>query len=192
MLARRPDIRQAARTLKASAERVGVSIADLFPTIRIGGNAGVTGPNTEDLDQPTAFSFSVGPLLTWSFPNIFTAHQRIEAASARNDQALALWDGAVLNALQETETALSSYAGELDSNAALGRARDQSAEAARLANLRFDAGRDSFLSLLDAQRTQAQADAAYAASNAALVSKQITLFKALGGGWEQAPPVNKK
>ena len=110
MLARRPDIRQAARTLKASAERVGVSIADLFPTIRIGGNAGVTGPNTEDLDQPTAFSFSVGPLLTWSFPNIFTAHQRIEAASARNDQALALWDGAALSefGLSYADTRLSA------------------------------------------------------------------------------------
>ncbi|MES1204253.1 MAG: TolC family protein, partial [Pseudomonadota bacterium] len=100
-------------------------------------------------------------------------------------------DKTVLSALQETETALSDYANELDRRDALRRARDQSAEAARLAQLRFDAGADSFLTLLDAQRSQAQADAALAASEAQTVSKQITLFKALGGGWREAPPVKR-
>jgi outer membrane protein, multidrug efflux system len=116
--------------------------------------------------------------------------QRLAQAEARTDGALAQFDGVVLNALRETETALSDYANELDRRAALTRARDQSAQAGRLAQMRFDAGRDSFLTLLDAQRTQAQSDANLAASDAALVSKQITLFKALGGGWKQAPPVD--
>ncbi|MEJ0023804.1 MAG: TolC family protein [Alphaproteobacteria bacterium] len=80
--------------------------------------------------------------------------------------------------LAGTETALSDYANELDRRNALKNAADQSAEAARLAQLRFDAGSDSFLTLLDAQRSQAQADAAFASSEAATVSKQVTLFKA--------------
>jgi NodT family efflux transporter outer membrane factor (OMF) lipoprotein len=191
MLARRPDVRQASRQVRASAERVGVAVADLLPTISLGASAGVIGPEARDLDQPTAFRFSVGPLISWSFPNVFGARQRVEAAGARANASLAQFDGVVLAALQETETALSAYANELDRLAALTRARDQSAEAARLAQLRFDAGADSFLTLLDSQRTQAQAEAAFAASEAQTISKQITLFKALGGGWRDAPPVKR-
>jgi outer membrane protein TolC len=115
----------------------------------------------------------------------------VRAAGGRADAALAQFDGVVLAALQETETALSDYANELDRRAALTRARDQAAEAARLAQLRFDAGRDSFLTLIDAQRTQAQAEGQLASSEAQTIGKQITLFKALGGGWREAPPVNR-
>lgn len=191
LLERRPDIRGASRAVRAAAERVGVSVADLLPTITLGASGGVIGPETRDLDEPTAFRFSVGPLITWSFPNVFGARQRVEAAGARADAALAQFDGVVLAALQETETALSDYANELDRRAALTRARDQSVEAARLAQLRFDAGRDSFLVLLDAQRAQALAEASLAASEAQTIGKQITVFKALGGGWREAPPVNR-
>lgn len=191
LLARRPDVRQAERALKGSAERVGVATADLFPTISFGGDLGVIGPTQDSLNERTANSYSFGPLLSWSFPNILGAHKRIAQASGRADAALATFDKTVLNALQETETALSDYANELDRRNALKNAADQSAEAARLAQLRFDAGSDSFLTLLDAQRSQAQADAAFASSEAATVSKQITLFKALGGGWRDAPPVKR-
>jgi outer membrane protein TolC len=191
LLARRPDVRQAARRVRAAAERVGVSFADLLPTITLGANAGVIAGETADLDEPTAFHFSGGPLISWGFPNVFAAHQRVRAAGGRADAALAQFDGVVLAALQETETALSDYANELDRRAALTRARDQAAEAARLAQLRFDAGRDSFLTLIDAQRTQAQAEGQLASSEAQTIGKQITLFKALGGGWREAPPVNR-
>ncbi len=161
---------------------MGVSFADLLPTITLGGNATVIAGQTADLDEPTAFGFSGGPLISWSFPNIFAAHQRVRAAGGRADAALAHFDGVVLGALQETETALSDYANELDRRAALTRARDQSNEAARLAQMRFDAGRDSFLVLLDTQRSQALAESALASSEAQTIGKQITLFKALGGG----------
>ena len=68
-------------------------------------------------------------------------------------------------------------------------ARDQSAEAARLAQIRFQAGGASFLDVLDAQRTLVETESALAASDEALISDQVTVFKTLGGGWEEAPPV---
>ena len=89
----------------------------------------------------------------------------------------------MLLALQETETALTNYANELDRRAALTEARDQAANAARLSRLRFDAGADSFLTVLDAERTLAAADAALAQSDALVTTYQIALFKALAGGW---------
>ncbi|WP_420471628.1 efflux transporter outer membrane subunit [Brevundimonas sp. FT23042] len=184
LLARRPDIRQAERNLAAAAARVNVATADLFPRITLGGSAGATALDADGLGDSENFRFSFGPLISWSFPNVFAARARIEQAGASSDAALATFDQTVLTALQETETALANYANELDRRSALQSARDQAANAARLSRLRFDAGADSFLTVLDAERTLAAADAQLAASNAQVTTYQIALFKALAGGWE--------
>lgn len=184
LLARRPDVRQAERSLAAAAARVNVATASLYPTISLGGALGTTAADAGDLGDDASFNFSVGPLISWSFPNILVARARIAAADARTDAALASFDQTVLLALQETETALTNYANELDRRAALTEARDQAANAARLARLRFDAGADSFLTVLDAQRTEASAEATLAQSDALVTTYQIALFKALAGGWQ--------
>ena len=185
LLARRPDIRQAQRSLAGAAARVNVATASLFPTISLGGSIGSTALEAGDLSDDTSYRFSFGPLISWSFPNVLAARARIEAADARTDAALATFDQTVLLALQETETALTNCANELDRRAALTEARHQAANAARLARLRFDAGADSFLTVLDAERTLAGADATLAQSDALVTTYQIALFKALAGGWDQ-------
>jgi NodT family efflux transporter outer membrane factor (OMF) lipoprotein len=187
LLARRPDVRQAEARLAAAAARVNVATASLYPSISLGGSLGSTALDASDLGEDANFRFSVGPLISWNFPNIAVARARIKQADAQTDAALATFDQTVLTALQETETALSSYANELDRRTALRTARDQAATAARLSRLRFDAGADSFLTVLDSERTLAGADAALAASEAQVTTYQIALFKALAGGWDQAP-----
>jgi NodT family efflux transporter outer membrane factor (OMF) lipoprotein len=183
LLARRPDVRQAERNLAAAAARVNVATADLYPRISLGGSLGATALDAAGLGDSENGRFSVGPLISWSFPNVFAARARIEQAGAASDAALATFDQTVLVALQETETALANYARELERRAALQAARDQAARAARLSRLRFDAGADSFLTVLDAERTLASADAQLAASDAQVTTYQIALFKALAGGW---------
>ncbi|HYD27812.1 TolC family protein [Brevundimonas sp.] len=185
LLARRPDVRRAERNLAAAAARVNVATADLYPRISLGGSLGATALEADGLGDSENFRFSVGPLISWSFPNVFAARARIEQASAGSDAALATFDQTVLVALQETETALANYANELDRRAALEAARNQAATAARLSRLRFDAGADSFLTVLDAERTLAAADAQLAASDALVTTYQIALFKALAGGWSE-------
>lgn len=187
LLARRPDVRQAEARLAAAAARVNVATASLYPTIRLGGSLGSTALDASDLGEDANFRFSVGPLISWSFPNIAVARARIKQADAQTDAALATFDQTVLVALQETETALSAYANELDRRAALLNARDQAATAVRLSRLRFEAGADNFLTLLVSERALAAADAALAASEAQVVTNQIALFKALAGGWTEAP-----
>lgn len=184
LLARRPDVRQAEAELAAAAARVNVATANLFPQISLGGSFGSTALDSGGLGDDQNFRFSFGPLISWSFPNVFAARAQIKAAGARSDAALANFDQTVLTALQETETALSNYANELDRRAALIEARDQAARAADLSRLRFNAGADSFLLVLDAERTQASADAALAQSDALVTTYQIALFRALAGGWQ--------
>jgi multidrug efflux system outer membrane protein len=187
LLKRRPDIREADRTLAAATARIGVATADLYPKISLGGSVGTSGISLGQLGSNQGFRFSIGPLLSWTFPNITVARARIRQAEATGEAALASFDGTVLIALRETETALSDLAAELDHQTALTAARDYSAEAARIVGLRYGAGAENFLAVLDAQRTLATAEAALAASRAQLTTDQIAMFKALGGGWENAP-----
>ncbi|HEY4030301.1 MAG TPA: TolC family protein [Caulobacteraceae bacterium] len=187
MLRRRPDVREAERNLAAATARIGVATAGLYPTITLGGALSSAASTLGGLGQYRNASFGVGPLISWTFPNTLVANAQIQQAKAAASGALANFNGQVLNALKETEQALSGYGTELDRHSALQTARDQSAEALRLAQVRFQAGGASFLDVLDAQRTLVSADATLAASDEAMVADQIALFKALGGGWEDAP-----
>ena len=187
LLQRRPDVRRADRDLAAATARIGVATAALYPQISLGGQIQTAATNPGDLFTAPSLSFNIGPLISWSFPNLTVARARIRQARAVTEGALATFDGTVLTALRETETALSDYGSGIDQNAALRAARDQSAEAVRIVRLRYSAGAENFLNVLDAERTLSSAEAQLAASDANLTTQQIAVFKALGGGWEQSP-----
>ncbi|WCT72999.1 TolC family protein [Sphingomonas naphthae] len=183
LIRRRPDIRAAERAIAGDTARIGVATADLYPQVSIGGSLGLTGA-LRDAGSTSAFGFSLGPLLSWSFPNRPVVRARIEQADARVAADLANFDGVVLGALRQTETSLEVYARDRDSAGALAKARDSTSLSARQAQQLFRFGRGDFLSLLDAQRTLASAEAANAAAQAQLVDDQIAIFLALGGGWQ--------
>ncbi len=187
LIARRPDIRQAERQLAADTARVGVATAQLYPSISLLGSASLISGSLDQIASSDAFNFSLGPLISWSFPNLGAARARVRQSEAVAEGSLAAFDGTVLNALSEVEQALARYAGELERNVALRRAAAAASNAARIAELRFNTGRDSFLLRLDAERDRAAARAALAQSNATLATRQVALFNALGGGWEGAP-----
>ncbi len=184
LLSRRPDVRAAERRLAAATARVGVATADLYPSISIGGSIGSTAAALGDLVSSSAFRYSVGPLISWSFPNMAVARARIAQAEAGQQGALAEFDGTWLRALQETESALTVYARGLDRTAALSRGTEQAREAARIARLRYEAGRESFQIVLDAERQLATAEAALAQSEGQLSTDLVSLFLSLGGGWQ--------
>lgn len=186
LLARRPDIRAAERSLAAATARIGVATADLYPTISIGGSIGSTAGSPGGLFSSEGFRFGIGPLLSWSFPNIAVARARIAQAEASEQAALAVFDGTWLRALEETESALTRYTRELERLSTLRSARAQSAEAARIARLRYQAGREGFQVTLDAERALAIADAEVARSEALVSDNLINLFLSLGGGWQVA------
>lgn len=183
LLARRPDVHAAERRLAAATARIGVATADLYPRITLGGSAGSTGTDFGDLFGAGPLRWLLGGLLSWN-PNPEPARARIAAAEADAQAALAGFDGAVLTALQETETALSAYARALERRTALQAAKDEAEAAVRIARARQEEGDIDSLQLLDAERTFADAQATLAGADATIVSAQIDLFRALGGGWE--------
>lgn len=123
--------------------------------------------------------------LSWSFPNITANMLRVRQAEAAVDAALANFEGTWLEALRETETALSSYSNALQRQTALAQADEFSSEAARLAQLRFEAGQLNYLDVLQAELNAVNARSARVAMDAELSALQVDLFLALGGGWTQ-------
>lgn len=184
MIRRRPDIREAERQLAADTARVGVATADLYPQVSFGGSLGLSGP-LSGLGGGTSFSFSLGPLLSWSFPNRPVVKARIAQADAQVQGALAGFDGTVIEALRQTETALETYRRDAQRAEALSRASASASLSAQQAGKLFRFGRGDFLSLLDAQRSYASAEVASAAAKAQLLDDQIAVFMSLGGGWEE-------
>jgi NodT family efflux transporter outer membrane factor (OMF) lipoprotein len=184
---RRPDIRQAERQLAANVARIGVATADLYPTITIGANVGTGAASLSGLTSVKNLTYGIGPLLSWSFPNTLVAQAEIREARATASASYANFQGTVLQALQDAENALTAYGAELDRNAALTEAHAQSQRAFQLGQVRYRYGSISYLDLLTSQNDLTNASASLAASDQALASDQVTVFKALGGGWEQAP-----
>jgi outer membrane protein TolC len=189
LLRRRPDLRQAERQLAASTARVGVATADLYPTITLGGSIASGASTLGGLGSIANATYNVGPALSWTFPNTLTARAHIRQAGALASGALASFDGVVLQALKESETALSAYGAELNHHVDLAAAKTTADEALRLAQVQFDAGAASFLDLITAQSTAVAADQALASSDQTLSADQAAVFQALGGGWEDAPTV---
>ena len=108
---------------------------------------------------------------------------RIDAARADARGSLAAFDGAILNALQETETALSRYAGAIERRRSLEQAMQAATKTARITRAQNREGVIDSLDLLDAERTLAETRAELADQDALVSSRQIDLFRALGGSW---------
>lgn len=190
LLARRPDVHAAERRLAADTARIGVATADLYPRISLGASIGTTAVGATDVLGGGPLRWLLGPLISWAFPNQEGIRARIGAARADAAADLATFDGTVLGALEETETALSAYRNAALRKERLGAARDAAERAANVGLARASRGQIDALAVLDAQRTLAQSEADYAAATRAVAFAQVDLFRALGGGWDVPSAAN--
>jgi NodT family efflux transporter outer membrane factor (OMF) lipoprotein len=182
LLRRRPDVRAAERRLAMATAQIGVETAALYPTVQLGASIGSTGA-TKDFLSPLTQRYSIGPTVTWRL-NQSVPRARIAAASADARAELARFDGTVLTALRETETALTVYARDLERQTDLEAARAHAAKLDEAAHRLEAAGRTGAVAVLDADRAVALADQSLAANRTQIAQDQIAVFLALGGGWQ--------
>jgi multidrug efflux system outer membrane protein len=187
LLRRRPDIRVAERQLAASTALVGVAIGDYFPKVTFNGNFTYAATSPGNLGTSPSRSYVIGPGISWAAFDLGRVHAQVAQARARNDVALATYEKTVLTALEETENALVTHARDRDSLTHVAAAAEASATAARLARTRYEGGYVDFLEVLDAERTQLEAEDRLAQSRTETATSLIAVYKAMGGGWEQAP-----
>lgn len=184
LLRRRPDIRAVERNLASATARVGVAIADLFPRVTFVGSFNLESNSLTGLATPGTGAYNIGPRITWPAFELGQVYARIKAAEAQADVMLAEYQQVVLNALEETENALVVYDRLRDRQALLKTAAEASTRAFEVANVRFEEGVMDFLNLLDTERRLLLDQREYAQSQTATAASLISIYKALGGGWE--------
>jgi outer membrane protein, multidrug efflux system len=181
ILRRRPDVRAAERQLAAATAIEGVAAASLYPRITLTGFLGFLAGRGSLFGNADSVSWAVTPALNWAAFDLGSARDRLRGASAATREALARFDGVVLAALEETETALVNYREEQERLVKLVDQARESARAAGIARVRYREGAVDFLQLLDAERTELQAQEAVAQAEAGVFTSVVAVYKALGG-----------
>jgi NodT family efflux transporter outer membrane factor (OMF) lipoprotein len=183
VIRRRPDVAAAERQLAVERALVGAAKADYLPRLAVGGSAGYTALEFNALTDDGTFRYAVGPVISWPALNLGRIKARVDQSAARQREAEALYEVTVLRALQDIESSLVRYR---TARARLGQLQDAaeaSERAAGLARLRFTGGVADFLQVLDAERTQLEAQDQLAQSRTETATAYAALYKALGGSW---------
>lgn len=184
LLRRRPDVRAAERELAAATARVGLATADLFPRVSITGFVGFLSGDVGQLFNTggeDARAWSVSPSIRWAAFDLGSVRARLRASEALSDVAAANYEKAVLAALEDTENRFVAYTAQQARLKSLSEQVEASRRATELASIQYREGVADFLTLLDAQRTQLEAEDAVAQAEAAVNVSVVAIYKALGG-----------
>ena len=191
LLRRRPDVAAAEHRLHSATARIGVATADLFPRFTLGGLIGSQAIDSSALFERSSETRLVALGVDWSFLDIGRVRARMAAADADASGELARYQQTVLLALEDAENALVRYARTRTEDQHLERAAIDSAKAAQLARLRFEAGAADLFEVLDAERTRLQAQDAFADVRTRSAASMIALYKTMAGGWPTRVPLRE-
>jgi outer membrane protein, multidrug efflux system len=185
LLRRRPDVRAAERELAAATARVGVATADLFPRVSVTGFVGFVSGDLGRLFSTAggndARAWSVAPTISWAALDFGSVKARLRASEAQSDAAAANYEKVVLSALEDTENSFVAYSKRQAQLQSLAEQAASSRRAAELAETQYREGVADFLVLLDAQRTQLDAEDSVAQAETAVNVAVVGIYKALGG-----------
>ncbi|MBX7258217.1 MAG: efflux transporter outer membrane subunit [Candidatus Hydrogenedentes bacterium] len=188
LLRRRPDIRQAERELAAATARIGEAQADLFPKFMLtgafGGRSDALGSVLSGANQIWSF----GPSIRLPIFEGGRIRANIEVQNAREEQAAIAYERSILLALEDVENGLVSYSKEQVRRKSLEDAVKSNETAVTLANERYIRGLEGFLNVLQAQQELFQTEDQLVQSESYVLTNLVSLYKALGGGWELNAP----
>ena len=179
----RPDVLSAERQLAGYSLSVGAAHADLLPKFSLGASLGYASTRFDALTGTGNSRLLVGPVVSFPFLDIGRVRERVDIAQAKQSEGRAQYTATVLQAVEETESALVSYDRAHARLAILTEAVNASMKASALAQQRFDAGLTDFLQVLDAQRTLLDAENQLAQAHTAAATALVAVYKAVGGTW---------
>jgi len=189
LLRRRPDIRQAEAHLHGATAQIGVATADLFPKFSLTGAVSWQSNLLNSWWTVASRTGSFGPSVTWPIFQGGAIVSNIRVQEALRDQAFITYRQTVLGAFQDVENALIAFAKEQEHYKSLKDSVAANSKAFDLSLKLYTEGLLEFLNVLVAQNSLYAAENALVQSNSNISTDLIALYKALGGGWEQAPPI---
>lgn len=181
---RRPDIRQAEASLHAATAGVGVAVAAFYPDISLTGNFGMRALDASYLTNWASHFYSAGPSISVPIFSGGRLSSNLTLARAEQQEAALSYRGTVLNALREVEDALVSYRTDRASRDLLQDTLDSAQSTWSLSRNQYEHGLTSFIQVLDAERTVLTDRQALVQADVQIVNDIVTLYRALGGGWE--------
>jgi outer membrane protein TolC len=171
----------AERLAAAQGALVGAAQASYLPRLSIGGSVGYAAPDFNTVGNRGTLRYVVGPVLTWPGLNLGRVKAEVDAAQAREDAARAQYKRVVLAAMEDVETSITRYRTARERLERLQEASAASERAADLARLRFSEGVTDFLQVLDAERTELDAQDRLAQGRIDAATAYAALYKAVGG-----------
>ena len=188
----RPDLRQAERELAAQHALIGASIAELYPIISLPGFFSFEALQTlEDAFRVGSVAYAIGPRVSLNFLDFGRVRGNIKIQEARTLQIESRYKQLVLRAVQEVEDALIAKKEERRRAMFLDNSVEASRKSAALVRSLYVAGLTDFQNVLDSERTLFEQEIELAQSHGNTTAAWVALFRALGGGWQQADPSSK-
>jgi NodT family efflux transporter outer membrane factor (OMF) lipoprotein len=195
LLRRRPDVRQAEYFAMAQNAQVGLAKANLFPSFSLSGSVGLAAAGNTDttrtgksgfgqLFDTDSVTYSAGPSFVWPFLNYDRIKNSVRVQDARLQQSLIAYRDTVLKAAQEVEDALVALDGSIRQEAMLAETVASAKRSTEVAQLRFNEGLADYQRVLSAQQGLFSQQSRYVSNRSAIVGNFISLYLALGGGWE--------
>lgn len=185
LLLRRPDLARLEAGLQAANANILAARAALLPSLQLSGSAGLASSSLLSMANPIQ-SLGLAVNLAQTLFDHGKNQANIELSQSRRQELVYSYQQAILTALSEVEDALKSLATNRQQQLLQQQIVDEAAKTLSLAELRYQSGADELLSVLDAQRTLFQAQDQLAQLRLSQFSNQISLYKALGGGWQSA------
>lgn len=186
LLERRPDVLQAEHSLKAANANIGAARAAFYPRISLTASAGSASSELSGLFQGGSGTWSFLPQVSLPIFDGGANRANLDIAKIGRDIGVAQYEKAIQTAFREVSDALaqrSTLGEQLDAQQSL---VDATAESDQLSRARFARGVDSYLGVLDAQRSLYSAQQNLIGTRLSRLSNLVTLYKVLGGGWSQA------
>jgi len=184
VLARRPDVAQAERALMAANASIGAARAAFFPRITLTATAGSASSSLDGLFDGGSGAWSFVPQIRLPIFEAGRLQASLDVAEIQRDIQIAQYEKAIQSAFREVADALAeraTLAEQLDARRSLVAAAKKSFE---LSEARYKGGVDSYLNLLDAQRSLYGAELELIGTRLADATNRVALYKALGGGWQ--------
>jgi len=186
LLTRRPDVLAAEQQLIAANANIGAARAAFFPRISLTGNYGTASSELDGLFDDGSSAWSFAPTISIPIFSGGANRANLDLAKLQKDIGIARYEQAIQAAFREVADGLASRA-TLDQELAAQQGLVESTGGSlKLASLRFERGVDSYLSVLDSQRSQFAAQQSLETLKLARLQNLVTLYKALGGGWSSS------
>lgn len=185
LLLRRPDVRTAAWQIAAQSAQIGIAKADYYPSITLLGSIGWSTSTLSD--SPEVTSIAAGPALSWNLFDYGRIRNNVRLQDVRLQQTIEAFQYKVIQAAREIDDSAISVVKAAERQTVLAASLAAAERSLDLANKRYQEGYADFQRVLDAQRVlfaQAEGDLL---NRGAHLSAIVSLYKAIGGGWETTP-----